>query len=212
MIIKKCLKKYFYKIFHKIFYNSRIWEKIFWYGIPVQKCPFDLWVYQEIISQLKPDLIIETGTAQGAALFFANLLDLNQYGEVVTIDIIDHPNKPNHKRIKYLKRSSISPEILLKVEQISKNKKKIMVILDSNHEKNHVLRELKEYSKFVSKGSYLIAEDTNINGHPVRPDFGPGPWEAVEKFFKEDNSFIVDSSKEKFPFSFNPRGFLLKIK
>ena len=145
-------------------------------------------------------------------MFLANLLDLNQYGEVVSIDIVDKPNRPKHKRIKYLKGSSVSPEILLKIEEISKGKKKIMVILDSNHENSHVLKELQEYSKFVSKGSYLIVEDTNINGHPVRSDFGPGPWEALEEFLKGNDSFIIDSSREKFFLSFNPKGFLLKIR
>jgi len=87
-----------------------------------------------------------------------------------------------------------------------------MVILDSDHSKGHVLSELKIYSKFVTKGSYIIVEDTNINNHPVFPDFGPGPMEAVEEFLKENKDFSVDRSREKFYLTFNPKGFLQKRK
>ena len=86
-----------------------------------------------------------------------------------------------------------------------------MVILDSDHGKDHVLNELRTYSPFVTKGSYLIVEDTNINGHPVLHDFGPGPMEAVEDFLKENQNFTVDKSKEKFYLTFNPKGYLRKI-
>ena len=71
---------------------------------------------------------------------------------------------------------------------------------------------MKQYSKFVTKGSYLIVEDSNINGHPVWQDFGPGPFEAIQEFLNIDNKFIVDESREKFYISFNPRGYLKKIK
>jgi len=88
----------------------------------------------------------------------------------------------------------------------------VMVILDSNHDKDHVLNELRSYNRFVTKGSYLIVEDTDFNGHPVLPDYGPGPMEAVKAFLSENKDFEVDKSREKFFLTFNPRGYLKKIR
>jgi cephalosporin hydroxylase len=98
------------------------------------------------------------------------------------------------------------------VKSLIENKNKIMVSLDSDHSKEHVLKELEIYSKFVTKGCYLVLEDTNINGHPVYPDFGPGPMEALNEFLDHNKEFIADKNREKFYLTFNPRGFLRKIK
>lgn len=202
--------------FHLLYFNS--WKKTirntYWLGVPTIKCPLDCWIYQEIIYKIKPDLIIECGTSYGgSALFIASLFDLIDNGKVITIDISEEKkNKPQHKRIQYLIGSSISNKIIKQVKsQISANDK-VMVILDSDHKKGHVLNELKIYSKFVSKGSYLIVEDSNINGHPVLPNFGLGPMEAIEDFLKENKNFIIDKTKEKFFLTFNPNGYLKRIK
>ena len=211
------LKRNIVNRFHKLYYDSPIfgktWENTFWFGVPVFKCPLDLWIYQEIMFEIKPDVIIECGTADGgSALFLASICDLINNGNVITMDIEDKGIKPKHKRIKYLLGSSTSKEIVEKVRSLVKNGDKVMVILDSDHHKEHVLNELKIYSKFVTKRSYLIVEDTNINGHPVVPSFGLGPMEAVEEFLKENKNFAVDKSKEKFYITFNPKGYLQKIK
>lgn len=201
--------------FHKLYYDAGIlnktWHNTFFLGIPTQKCPLDLFVYQEILFELKPDIIIETGTAYGGGtLFLASICDLINNGEVITIDIVNIAKSPQHKRIKYLHGSSISNEILEKVKKIIENKNRILVILDSNHSKEHVLKELIIYSKFVPTGSYIIVEDSNINGHPVHPSHGPGPMEAIEEFLKENKDFIIDKSREKFFLTFNPNGYLKK--
>ncbi len=211
------LEKKIVEGFHKLYYDAHIfgktWETTSWLGIPTAKCPLDLWIYQEIIFELKPDAIVECGTAQGgSALFLASMFDLVNKGEIITIDIEHKGSLPRHKRIKYLLGSSTSKEIAEKVKNLIKNKAKVMVILDSDHHKPHVLNELRIYSKFVTKGNYLIVEDTNINGHPVLPGYGDGPMEAVEEFLKENKNFIVDKSKEKFYMTFNPKGYLRKIR
>ena len=87
-----------------------------------------------------------------------------------------------------------------------------MVDLDSNHSKQHVLEEMRAYAPMITIGNYLIVEDTNINGHPVLPEFGPGPMEAVEEFLKENHDFVPDPSREKFLVTFNPGGYLRKVR
>ena len=200
-------------MFHIFYYNSRVWERTTWMGFPVLKCPLDTWIYQEIICALVPDVIIETGTYYGgSALFMASVCDLIGKGIIITVDIEEQKIKPNHPRINYLSGSSTSKEILDQITNLIGNKKNILVILDSDHSKNHVLNEMRLYSKFVSQDSYLIVEDSNINGHPVRPDFGPGPMEAIEIFMQENRDFMIDRSKEKFFMTQNPKGFLKKIR
>lgn len=203
---------YYIKKFHKLFYDSAI--KSYWFGHQSAKCPFDAWVYQEIIYEVKPDIIIESGTYKGGtSLYLAHLLDLIGKGKVITIDVKKRGNLPRHKRINYIVGSSTDEKTVKKVKSLFPNKKsKIMVLLDSLHTKEHVLKEMQIYSKFVSKGSYLIVEDTNINGNPVRPDFGPGPMEAVKEFLKINKNFVIDKKREKFYLTFNPQGYLKRIK
>ena len=87
-----------------------------------------------------------------------------------------------------------------------------MVILDSDHSQAHVEAELAAYAGIVSVGSYLIVEDTDINGHPARPDFGPGPWEALQTFLATNHDFEVDRSRERFLLTLNPGGYLRRRK
>lgn len=150
--------------------------------------------------------------AGGSALFLASMCDLVDNGKVATIDIECKEGRPTHRRITYLLGSSTSKEIVEQLRKLISDKDKVMVILDSDHHKEHVLSELRIYSEFITKGSYLIVEDTNINGHPVVPEFGPGPMEAADEFLKENKCFIVDRDKEKFYLTFNPNGFLRKMK
>ena len=203
--------------FHKLYFDSYMfgetWTDTFWLGVPNSKCPLDLWLYQEIIYQLRPDIIVECGTFHGgSALFLASICDLVNNGKIVTIDIEDKEGKPQHERIEYLLGSSTSEEILEKVKDSIKSDDTVMVILDSDHQKEHVLNELMIYSQLVTKGSYLVVEDTNLNGNPVMPDFGPGPMEAVQEFLKENRDFIIDKTKEKFFLTFNPNGYLRKVR
>jgi cephalosporin hydroxylase len=200
--------------FHKLYYDSALLggthKNTFFLGIPTRKCPLDVWLYQEIIYRLRPDVIIECGTSHGgSALYLASIFDLVDHGEIITIDIEDLP-RPSHKRIKYLLGSSVSKEIVDKVKEMIKGKEKVMVILDSDHSKDHVFKELEIYNKFVTKGQYLIIEDTNVNGHPVYLEHGPGPMEALDEFLKNNNDFVESEEGSKFLLTFNPRGYLIK--
>ncbi|SRR5579883_907167 len=201
--------------FHKLYYYSSVagktWSDTWWQGTQVLKCPLDLWIYQEIIVRVKPDLIIETGTYKGGtAHFFASMCDLNSAGEIVTIDIEKYPERPQHPRITYLHGSSTSDGIIQAVREKANGKKNVLVILDSDHSKQHVFKELELYAPMVTSGSYLIVEDTNINGNPVLPESGPGPAEAIAEFLNSHTEFAIDHSMEKFLMTFNPGGYLVR--
>ncbi|HHB1440390.1 TPA: CmcI family methyltransferase [Bacillus mobilis] len=200
--------------FLKLYYDSNVWlHDTHWLGVPIFKLPSDLFLYQEIIYELKPDLIIECGTCYGgSALYLASILDLIGKGHVVTIDIFPQPNRPTHDRITYVTASSVSVQAVQTILNMRKPDDVILVILDSDHSKEHVSKELSLYKSIVTTGSYIIVEDTSINGNPVSPDWGPGPMEAVEEFLAKNNNFIIDESKHKFFISFNPKGYLKKIK
>ena len=213
--------------FHSLYYNvDTTWKNTFWQGVQILKNPLDMWIYQEMLHALRPDLIVETGTARGgSALYMAQLCDLADRGSIITIDIAGDTTtqswrdsrtqgcegRPAHPRITYLTGSSTAPDIFAQAKEAAAAAATVMVILDSDHSMQHVLAELRLYADLVSPGSYLIVEDTNVNGNPVVDDFGPGPMEAVEAFLQERSDFVVDAKMEKFMFSFNPSGYLKKV-
>lgn len=202
---------YYTRQFHKIYYNRPdTVQGIHWFGTKIQKLPLDLWMYQEIIHETNPDYIIETGTADGgSAMFFAALFDLRKRGKIITIDM--KKCKVHHPRVTKLIGSSVNPRIVQKVRSLV-GKKKALVILDSDHTRDHVLKEMYIYSQFVPRGGYMVVEDTNVNEHPVDPLFGPGPMEAVEEFLKERDDFVIDLSRERLMLTFFPNGFLKRVK
>lgn len=202
--------------FHKLFWYSAMFGKSHqatsFLGVPTLKCPLDLWVYQEIFFETRPDVIIETGTlAGGSALFFASICDLMGSGRVISIDIQDHPDRPVHQRISYLTGSSISDDVFASLNQMIQTGERVSVILDSDHHKEHVLEELRKYGPLVTPGNYLIVEDTNMGGHPVAVEFGPGPMEAIEEFLKERDAFEIDRAREKYFLTYNPKGYLRRV-
>ncbi len=165
-----------------------------WMGRPIIQYPQDMIAMQELIWNIKPDLIIETGIAHGGSIiFYASLLELIGKGEVlgIDIDIREHNREeiekhPMFKRIKMLEGSSLSPEMVARVKAIADQHKTIMVCLDSNHTHDHVLRELELYAPFVSVGSYIVVFDTIVefmpDGYlPNRPwGKGDNPWSAAQ--------------------------------
>ncbi len=206
--------------FHKLYYGDpqKTWQNTLYKGIPTQKCPLDLWIYQEIIFETKPEIIIETGTfCGGSAIYLADLLCL-LYPErntvedcrVYTIDInvqrkLDYPN------VIQIHSNSVDDIVHLILKEEIESDKRVMVILDSDHSCAHVRAELEMYRYFVSKGQYLIVEDGNVNGNPVLPEYGAGPYEAIKDFLKTNNDFKIDKSREKFMMTFNPDGYLRRI-
>jgi cephalosporin hydroxylase len=183
-----------------------------WHGVRIQKNPCDLMIFQELVYKLKPDFILETGVANGGCtLFWAHMLDLiGLPAMVIGVDLYPEDNLPSHPRIQYLSGSSIDPSIIEQVKHLAVGNHRILVDLDSNHTKDHVLAEMEAYAPLVSTGSYMIVEDTDINGHPVLPEWGDGPFEAVQQFLITHPEFIADRDLEKYGVTFQPGGYLLR--
>jgi cephalosporin hydroxylase len=181
-------------------------------GIQTLKYPTDLWAYQEIISETAPDVIVETGTWHGgSALFLATVCDALGRGRVITIDTEPGEPLPQHPRVTYIRGSSTDPVVLGQVRGQIRETDHVMAILDADHSREHVLAELAVYSDLVTFGDYLIVEDTNVNGHPVLPDHGPGPGEAVDEFLGRDARYAVDRTRERLLLTANPGGFLRRM-
>lgn len=202
--------------FHRLYYHSlhRTWKDTHYRGVTIWKCPLDLWLYQELLHSLRPQLIVETGTAfGGSASFLGDLCDTLELDcRITTIDIEAQPNRPSHDRVTYVTASSTDPAVVSEVYASAPAGAPVLVILDSDHSRDHVLAELRAYADLVTVGSYVVVEDTNVNGHPAYPEFGPGPMEAVDAFLAEDDRFVIDSGMEKFFMTFNPRGYLKKLR
>lgn len=201
--------------FHELYYER--WRQqadtinLTWFGHLLLKCPLDLWIYQEILVRTRPDVVVETGTHRGgSALYLASILDLLGRGEVITIDVNRPEGLPVHPRIEYVTGSSTDEAVVRQVRE-RVGGRRAMVILDSDHTADHVYGELLAYSPLVQRGDYLIVEDTNVNGHPAWPDFGPGPMEALERFLPGHPEFAVDEGCERFLMTLCPRGYLKRV-
>ena len=207
--------------------KSRYSYNFRWLGRPIIQYPQDMIAIQEIIYNIQPELIIETGIAHGGSLIFhASICELIGKGEVLGIDIdirehnsIEIKKHKMFKRISMLQGSSISPQIIEEVKKITQGKEKVLVILDSNHTHDHVLEEIKLYSPFVTKDSYLMVFDTIVEDlpedmHTGRPwAKGNNPKTAVLEFLKTNTDFEIDDSIDsKLLITVSPSGFLKKIK
>jgi len=199
--------------FHDLYYNR--WQaqdadtiNLSWFGHKLLKDPLDLWIYQELLVRRRPDFVVETGTfCGGSALFFAMLFDHISHGQVITVDIEVQPDRPKHPRIRYITASSVDAGAIELVRDLV-GRQRAMVVLDSDHSAEHVYAEIEAYNPLVQTGDYLIVEDTNVNGHPVLPNFGNGPMEAVDRFLSENDEFVIDRRCERFLMTLNPRGYL----
>jgi cephalosporin hydroxylase len=200
-----------------------------WMGRPIIAYPQDMIAMQEIIWEVKPDLIIEAGIAHGGSLvYYASILELiGEEGEVlgIDIDIREHNREliqshPMFKRIQMIEGSSIDISIANKVYDIARNKKRILLCLDSNHTHDHVLAELNLYARLVTKGSYCVVFDTIVEYLPKDYMIGGRPWNpgnnpktAVDAFLNVNSDFQVDTSIDnKLLIGVAPGGYLKKIR
>lgn len=192
--------------------QNRIMTQSHYFGIQTHKNPMDMWVYQEIIIEVKPTVIIEIGNKfGGSTLAFAHLLDNLNRGRIIAIDIDQsrvHKCARSHPRIDWIEQPAVAAyeqaKSLINEDDI------VLVIEDSSHTYKHTLDVLKHYSPLVSNGSYFIVEDS-ICHHGLSVGPNPGPYEAINTFCGESSHFEIDRSRESFLITWNPTGFLKRI-
>jgi len=194
-----------------VYFRGQAYEHATWMGVTAAKCPTDMWAYQEIIYELEPDLIVETGTLRGGStLFFAHMLDLIGNGKILSIDIEADDERPQHNRIEYFTGSSIAPDTLDHVASSCESADSVMVILDSDHKAPYKYQEMQAYREFVTPGNYMIAEDSCFDFYPAWPEFGPGPAAAIKRFMESTTDFEQVRHHEKHLLTFAPIAFLRK--
>jgi cephalosporin hydroxylase len=213
MSLRQYLMYHYYYIHQGYRYGApRLQQR--WLGHDIIKTPMDCWMYQELIYETKPDYVIELGVMFGGAThFYASILDLVGHGEVLGIDIsLAKAKAPQSKRIRYFEGSSTAPEMVEKIRAITSGKR-VLVIADSDHEKEHVLSEIRAYAPMVHVGGYFVVEDSlnDVMGyHPVPNE---GPQAAAHQFLRESSDFVIDRRWcERYVMTLNPDGFLLRVK
>ena len=195
-------------------YHTKVYfENVTWMGLPAWKNVLDTWVYQEILHEVRPEIVIEIGNAHGGStLYLANLLDLIGAGEVIAVDIDHAQFQARHQRIHTVTGDSAAPGVLARVEELARGRQGV-VIHDGDHSREHVLADLRAYARFVQPGGYFIVEDTIIDLFRAGDGLGNvnGPLPAVEQFVQEDLRFKIDPEREKFLLTYNPRGYLKRV-
>jgi len=201
----------------KLFHSLPVWDSLWYQNVRIIKNPLDLWMMQQILYEVRPGFLIETGTWNGgSALYFASVFNAFGMGggRVLTVDLGNFTQAASvnplwKQHVTFYQGSSVDPAIVAKIAGQVRGGK-TLVTLDSNHSARHVLNELNYYAPLVSPGSYLIVEDTHLDAVPTHPEQGPGPMAAVEQFLKTDlgKQFERDDSREAMVMTFNPGGWL----
>jgi cephalosporin hydroxylase/glycosyltransferase involved in cell wall biosynthesis len=194
------------------YYRSLAFRTTAWRGTRALNTPTDLLVYQELIAELRPRWIIETGTRFGGrARFFADLLDLLGDGQVVSIDSRPEPELPEHPRITYLTGRAHDDAVVEQVRELVGPDPNAFVVLGTRGAQRRMHREFDVYAPFVPVGGYVVLEHTVLNGRPAEPTFGPGPFEALRRILNTRGDFMSDNTRERHGLTFNPGGFLKRV-
>jgi cephalosporin hydroxylase len=194
-------------------WHSLPWQEATWLGRDISSAPTDLLAYQEVIAATRPAWIIETGVANGGrTLFLASMCDLLDHGQVVAIGEDLAEGLPVHPRIHYVNGAPKSESTLDEVRGIIGDDARALVVLGEWAHWEAIYATFLAYEPFVPVGSYVIVADTIFNGNPVWTGFGPGPAEAVTQILQRHGGFAVDPSLERYALTFNPGGFLKRLR
>lgn len=200
------------RLFHRdLIVRTGNFASVSWLGRMIWQNPLDLWITQETIAEVRPALLIETGTFQGgSALYYAHIMDLLGQGRVVTIDVEDESQREAHPRITYVKGSSTDPEIFERMRREAEEAEgPVMVILDADHSRDHVARELELYGRLVTPGSYMLSQDGIIDQLERFRSARPGPLEANRSFLERHPEFEYDRERnERFGVTHHPLGWM----
>ncbi len=199
--------------FTEAYWRNLGWQETSWMGTRLGKSPGDIVVYQELVSELRPDWIIELRTETGApALFFGSLCELFDHGQVISIDDRPKSNRPEHPRVRYLTIPTHGDEARQAVDDIVGPNPNALVVLGTSGPAGRMVREFETYHHLVPVGGYVIMENTIVGGNPVWPSFGPGPGAAVRDILNRHHEFVSDPRRERYGLSFNPGGYLKRTR
>ena len=186
------------------------WRETTWLGRAITSAPTDLIAYQQLLADVRPDVVIETGAADGGrSLFLASMLDLIGHGRVVAVGA-DDGDRPVHDRLTHLDGDLIGGSLDASLDDLVGDGR-ALVILGSAADRATTHREFRRLERFVPAGSYVVVAETILNGNPVWPAFGPGPAEGVKQILGQHGDFVADRSMEKYSLTFNPGGFLRRV-
>jgi cephalosporin hydroxylase len=191
--------------------QQRIMTKNRYFGIPTLKHPYDFWVYQEIVTDKRPDVIVEVGNFRGgSALALAHLCDHLGMGRVIAVDI-NHadvaPEARAHPRITFVTGDAVA--VADTVKGLIRAEETVLIIEDSAHTYDNTLQVLRAYCDLIKPGFHFIVEDS-ICWHGLDVGPNPGPYEAIEQFVKENPAFVIDRTFENFVITWNPKGYLTR--
>lgn len=194
------------------YWRSRGWRRTEWLGHQAHNAPTDLLTYQELVHDIRPDWVIETGTRTGGrALYLAGVCDLLDTGRVISVGAREDDELPQHPRITYVPGRAHDDDVVARVAEIAGPDCNGLVILGTRGARRRMHREFEVYAPFVPVGSYVVMEHTVLNGYPVDASFGPGPFEALRRIMNTRGDFVADSTREKHGLTFNPGGFLRRV-
>jgi cephalosporin hydroxylase len=198
--------------FTDAYWRSLGWHDTSWLGTPVRKSPADLFAYQELVTRLRPDWIIETRAGEPPlAPFFASLCDQLGAGRVLTICGDETARPPDHPRVETIDGAPLDETVLRAVEERVGTSPNALVVLGSRASAAQTMGEFAAYSRLVPVDGYVVVEDTIVGGHPVWPGFGPGPGGAVMTILGGNTDFAPDLSLERFGPTFNRGGYLRRV-
>jgi cephalosporin hydroxylase len=188
------------------------WRRTTWLGEPVHTAPTDLLAYQEILSRVRPDWVLEIGASdEGRARFLASICELTGHGQVLSLRSPEAPDPVPHPRLRVLAQSPSDHDVRRRVHDLVGSGNAV-VVLGACADRATTVRQFEDYADLVGVGSYVVVTDTVVNGRPVWPSFGPGPFEAVKQILNHHGEFVADPDMEKYALSFNPGGFLRRVR
>ena len=196
-------------------HDEIVFKRVTWMGVRTLKNPLDCWIYQEILHEVRPDVVVEIGSlAGGSTLFLAHMLDAIGGGSVLSIDVDRSSFVAVHPRIHCLTGDSADPSIVAQAEAFC-GRRRVLVIHDGDHTREHVVQDLEAYARLVSVGSYLIVEDSIVD--LFESGQGPGtswagPLPAIDEFLRRNPGFEIDRERERYLLTYNPHGFLRRAR
>jgi cephalosporin hydroxylase/GT2 family glycosyltransferase len=195
-------------------WDHQAWRDATWLGHPVNRYPADLHVYQELLARVRPTLVVLAGddaALAGRALFVASLCEQLGRGQVVAVGRGDVSERVGHARVTHLAGAPEDPAVAGAVADMAPTPADALVILGLG-EVQRVVSAFERYAPLVPVGSYVVVENTVVNGRPAAPGFGPGPHEAVVAILGRHGEFVPDPAGERYTLTFNRGGYLKRVR